>query len=327
MRTLFSGVLVGLALGASSPGEAMRPARAPSALSPVSPGAHKFTVGGVQLWYRVAGRTRGVPLIFLHGGPGQGSQAFQAIGGPELEKTQRLVYLDQRGGGRSARPQDPSNYSIDIMVEDVEQLRRHLGLPKVALLGHSFGASLALEYAARYPQHTAAVVLAAAPNLLRSLDLQCQRLQPEDPAAYARAMAGQKEGAFPRCNTMRAYSGDAAKTFAIRNLFPDPSTAKRVEELDSANGLGSTGEVAGALFQKGYLSYRFTKTDKVVSPVLVIAGGKDFQAALEPQRDLVKELKMARLLEYPANGHFMFVESPARFARDVTAFLRQIRSR
>jgi proline iminopeptidase len=295
-----------------------------SAAAPISVGEHSLTVDGVRLWYRVAGRPRGVPVVFLHGGPGEGSQLFQAVGGPELERTQRLIYFDQRGGGRSDRPVDPSNYSIDIMVEDVEQLRRHLGVPRIVLLGHSFGTNLALEYAARYPQHTAAVVLAAAAShLLRSLDLQCQRLQTQDSEAYARATAGLRAGAFPRCNTMQAYSGDAAKAFAERNLFPDPAVARRVNQLGEVGGLRSTGEVARALFQKGYLQYRFSKTDNVLAPVLVIAGGRDYQAAIEPQRDLVKDLRHARLVEYPRNGHFMFVEDPRRFARDVNSFLRR----
>jgi proline iminopeptidase len=122
---------------------------------------------------------------------------------------------------------------------------------------------------------------------------------------------------------MRAYSGQAAKAFAHRNLFPDLRIARRVEELDAAPGLASTGEVASALFQKGYLQYRFRNQDKVVAPVLVIAGGKDFQAALEPQRDLVKSLRRGTLVVYPRSGHFMFVEDPVRFARDVTLFLRR----
>jgi proline iminopeptidase len=299
--------------------------RAQQSSPSLSTGEHELKVSDVRLWYRVAGRQGGVPVIFLHGGPGQGSQVFQAFGGPQLERTQRLVYLDQRGAGRSDRPSNLSKYSMDIMVEDVEQLRRHLGVPRMALLAHSFGTRLALEYAARYPQHTAAVVLAAAAtNLLRSLDLQCQRLAKDDPAAYARATQGVQASAFPRCDTRRAYPGEEGRAFALRNLFPDPAMVPVVDRLESVNG-GNTGEASRALFQQGYMQYRFTRAAQVRAPVLVIAGGRDFQAALEVQQDLVKELPRGRLLIYPANGHFMFVEDPARFARDVAEFLRRVR--
>jgi cytochrome oxidase Cu insertion factor (SCO1/SenC/PrrC family) len=174
----------------------------------LEPGPHMFEVNGVHLWYRVAGRRTGVPVVFLHGGPGEGSQAFQAFGGPQLEKTQRLIYFDQRGAGHSDRPKDASHYSIPIMVDDIEQLRIHLGVPRIVLVGHSFGSQLALEYASKYSERTAALVLVAAtPNLLRSFDLLCERLAKEDPTAYARATQDMKAGSMPRCNVQHAYEG------------------------------------------------------------------------------------------------------------------------
>ena len=125
-------------------------------------GPHTVVVNDVRLWYRVAGRAQpgAPPVVFLHGGPGQGSAHFAALAGPEMERSLRMVYLDQRGSGRSGRPAD-GQYSISLMVDDVEGVRRALGVPRIALIGHSFGAVLALEYAARYPEHAAAVVVAA----------------------------------------------------------------------------------------------------------------------------------------------------------------------
>src|SRR5688572_2820354 len=115
----------------------------------LSPGVHETVVNGVRLWYRVAGRRSGIPVVFLHGGPGQGSQGFAKFAGPELEKGLRMVYLDQRGSGRSERPWNQA-YSMDLLIEDLEQLRRAWGVPKIALIGQSFGTALGMEYAARY---------------------------------------------------------------------------------------------------------------------------------------------------------------------------------
>jgi proline iminopeptidase len=320
-RTILAAV--GLALALTTSGYAS--AQPAPYVSPLSIGPHELVVGNVRLWYRVAGRTSGIPLVFLHGGPGEGSQTFQAFGGPLLERTQRLVYLDQRGGGHSARPRDPANYSLDIMIDDVERLREHLGVDRIALLGHSFGTMVALEYAARYPRHTAALVLASAtPDAPRSLDLQCARLARDDPAAYARAIRGFHAGAFPRCDMMQAYAGLAASLFATRNLFPSRATAQRVDALDGTAEFRNSGEALGALLQQGLFQYRFARVEQVLAPVLVIAGGRDFDAMVEPQRDLARALPNGRFLEYPTNGHFMFVEEPARFAADVTAFLRRV---
>jgi proline iminopeptidase len=123
---------------------------------------------------------------------------------------------------------------------------------------------------------------------------------------------------------MAAYSGDEARAFATRNLFPDPATRAKVEALDNVDGLRNTGEVSGALFRKGLLRYHFTNAALVRSPVLVIAGLRDFQAAIEPQKDLVRALPNAVLIEYESSGHFMFVEDPRRFARDISEFLRSV---
>src|SRR5687768_15715295 len=69
----------------------------------LSPGVHNEVINGVRLWYRVAGANRGTPVVFLHGGPGQGSQTFARFAGPHLERDNRMVYLDQRGSGHSEK--------------------------------------------------------------------------------------------------------------------------------------------------------------------------------------------------------------------------------
>ena len=312
MRFLLAALVL---LGASTVPAAAQPG--------LAPGEHRFvTVDGVHVWYRVAGQPEGVPVVFLHGGPGEGSQAFQAVGGPALEKTQRLVYLDQRGAGRSDRPKDARYYSIALLVDDIEALRLRLGVPRIVVLGHSFGTILALEYARRYPDHTAAVVLAAAvPDIPGAIDLQCTRLAKDDPAAYARARKGFGPRAFPRCDSFGAYSGTAQKAYVYRNMFPDPATGARVDALDEQDGLRNSGEMGGAIFAQGLARYRFLDAGRLTMKVLVVAGGRDFQAVIEPQRALAEALPHGRLLEYPDNGHFLFVEDPDRFARDVTAFL------
>src|SRR6266699_3785415 len=125
-------------------------------------GPHQVVVNNVRLWYRVAGRAAaGIPpVVFLHGGPGQGSYHFAALAGPYLERSLRLVYFDQRGSGRSERPWT-RDYDMSTLVEDIEGLRRELGVDQLALIGHSFGGTLALEYAAKYPERVSALVFVA----------------------------------------------------------------------------------------------------------------------------------------------------------------------
>lgn len=285
--------------------------------APLAPGAHHAVVNDVRLWYRVAGREEGTPVVFLHGGPGQGSQTFAGYAGPALEQRLRMVYLDQRGSGRSERPWDDA-YSLGLLVDDLERLRQAWGVERISLVGHSFGTILALEYAAAHPERVERVVLAAAaPDLPAAMDLQCRRLERLEPETYVRAVAARPEGSRARCNPFVAD-----RAFIDGAMFPDPATQRLVEESDAADGLRNTGQIGRALFgEGGLMEYRFDRHERLTMPVLVIAGLADFQTVVEPQRDLVRALPDARIVEYPGRGHFMFVEEPERFAAELAAFL------
>lgn len=284
---------------------------------PLSQGFHDTVINGVRLSYRVAGQARGRPVVFLHGGPGQGSQTFARFAGPPLERSHRMVYLDQRGSGRSEKHWN-KQYSIELMIDDLEKLRRHWRADRIALVGHSFGSLLALEYAAKYPQRVSHLVLAGTVvDFPAILDLGCARLEKVDPETYAKAVARLPKGSARRC-----HLSAAPRKFTDGNMYPDPATMKLVDETDASGGMYNTGEIFGALTKQGLLDYRFRQPERLTMPVLAIAGAKDYQAVVEPVRDLVARIPGARLLEYEGRGHFMFVEEPDRFARDVSSFLQ-----
>ena len=80
----------------------------------------------------------GKPLVILHGGPGASHEYLLPHLLP-LARNNRLIFIDERGSGRSQRLEDPSGYTVENMVEDVEGIRVSLGLGKINLLGHSYG--------------------------------------------------------------------------------------------------------------------------------------------------------------------------------------------
>ena len=107
---------------------------------------------GQKSWYTIKGHRDKPPIIVIHGGPGMDSNSLAADFAP-LEKDHRLVYYDQRGGGRSSLPADTKLLTIDHHVDDLEALRKHLGIDKIIIIGHSFGPAIAALYAIKYPQH------------------------------------------------------------------------------------------------------------------------------------------------------------------------------
>lgn len=110
---------------------------------------------GTELAYRLVGE--GTPVVCLPGGPGRAAEYLGDLGGRIAGHT--LVVLDNRGTGESGRPRDPDGYGMDRVVEDVEAMRRQLGLDRLTLLGHSSAANAVLLYAYRYPRRTSRLIL------------------------------------------------------------------------------------------------------------------------------------------------------------------------
>lgn len=113
-------------------------------------------VPGAALYYREIGQ--GPPCIVLHGGPGFDHKYLL----PDLDRLAdkyRLIYYDQRGRGRSGANVRPSDVSIQSEIDDLEGLRAYLGLEQIALVGHSWGGLLAMEYALRMAQRVSRLIL------------------------------------------------------------------------------------------------------------------------------------------------------------------------
>jgi pimeloyl-ACP methyl ester carboxylesterase len=110
---------------------------------------------GTKLAFRRAGAGR--PLVCLPGGPGRTPDYLSDLGG--LGAWRELILPDTRGTGESAAPADPTTYRADRLTRDVEALRVELGLERFDLLGHSAGGSVALLYAAAYPERVDRLVL------------------------------------------------------------------------------------------------------------------------------------------------------------------------
>src|SRR2546429_481530 len=111
---------------------------------------------GVMIYYKILGR--GEPLMIVHGGPGASHDYFLPYLLP-LMRTNKLIFIDERGSGRSEKLEDATQYTVENMVEDVEAVRQALALGKVSLLGHSYGGVLAQAYALKYQKNLSHLIL------------------------------------------------------------------------------------------------------------------------------------------------------------------------
>jgi proline iminopeptidase len=113
--------------------------------------------GRHAMHWEECGNPRGVPLLFLHGGPGGGSQPHhRRFYDPSFW---RIVLYDQRGAGRSTPVADVTDNTTAHLVGDIERLREHLGIDRWLLFGGSWGSTLALVYAQAHPGRVLGLVL------------------------------------------------------------------------------------------------------------------------------------------------------------------------
>ena len=146
-----AGLVAGLVLALSA--DASKASEAPRSPDAVE---RRIRSGSVELYSRAIGR--GQPVIVLHGGPDFDHRYLL----PELDRLAerfRLIYYDQRGRGDSARGVRPEDVTLASDLDDLDRVRRSFRLDAPALLGHSWGTVLALEYAVRHPTRVSRLIL------------------------------------------------------------------------------------------------------------------------------------------------------------------------
>ncbi len=116
-------------------------------------------VEGGRVWYEMSGVGGKTPLVFLHGGPGFPPYKFECL--KQLADQRPVVLYHQLGCGKSDRPDDASLWTVDRFVEELNIVKEELGLQRLHLLGHSWGAALAAQYLKKFPEGVESVTLAS----------------------------------------------------------------------------------------------------------------------------------------------------------------------
>lgn len=119
-----------------------------------------ISINGTNLFVDQRGPTDGPPLLFVHGGPGNACWDFMTAVGDQLADSGiHVIGVDQRGVLRSdPLPQEPP-LTVNLLIQDFEALRSHLGLDRWAILGHSAGAGYAFDYAIQHPEAISQLIL------------------------------------------------------------------------------------------------------------------------------------------------------------------------
>jgi pimeloyl-ACP methyl ester carboxylesterase len=279
----------------------------------------KFTTSdGRKLSYRKLGSG---PVLVCHpGGPGFSSSYFADLAG--LFERFTLIMLNPRGTGGSDRPSDPRAYQIDDYVADVEELRDHLGLERMLLLGHSHGSVVAQAYAAQHPDQVQRLVLASA----------LARFGPDQEAAMREGMdkrSGQPWYPDAVAALEEEQEGKFTTDQELANIFfrEFPLYFARYGEAEAGYADSLRTETINAdtllLFNRDIFN-TFDLRDqlpKITAPTLVITGEDDFICGPVCAAEISAAIRGAKQVIVGDSGHMTFIEQPQAFHDEVADFL------
>jgi pimeloyl-ACP methyl ester carboxylesterase len=275
------------------------------------------TTDGRTLSYRREGAG---PLLVCHpGGPGFSSRYFGDLAG--LGETFTLILLHPRGSEGSDRPADPRAYETADYVADLDELRAHLGLERMLLLGHSHGGVVAAAYAAAHPERVERLVLAS--TLARFGEEQQAAME-----AGMNAKAGEPWYADARAAVEDEQEGrfETDEELAALALREFPFYFARYGAAEQAYLETLRGEIPVADALLLFNNEVFTTFDqrpdlpKITAPTLVITGEDDFITGPICAADFAAIPGQTTVL-LPDCGHFVFVEARDRFREETTSFL------
>ncbi|MFF2521106.1 alpha/beta fold hydrolase [Streptomyces liangshanensis] len=266
---------------------------------------------GTLLAYRTIGD--GDPVLCVPGGPAD-SAYLGDLGG--LAAHRRLVLLDLRGTGGSARPEDTSSYRCDRLVDDVEALRAHLGLTRPDLLAHSGGANVAAQYAARHPEHTgklalitpgpAAVGITVTGETRRAL-ARLRKDEPWFPSAYA-ALEAITEGTGGDWDAVAPFFSGRWDEAARRH-----QAGSRPANQEAVAVFGSEGAFTPEATRTALAAHE--------GPVLLLAGEFDMNTPPSAVAEYAALFPAATYAVQPGAGHYPWLDDPGAFVAVTAAFL------
>jgi proline iminopeptidase len=261
------------------------------------------------------------PLLVCHpGGPGFSSRYFGDLAGLSVSFT--LVKLNPRGTEGSGRPRDPRAYETSDYVSDLEELRAHLGLERLDLLGHSHGGVVAMAYAAEHPARVRRLVLMS--TLPR---FQAEQVGAMEEAMLARAGEAWYEDARAALEAEQAGefgSDEELGELALREFpfyFANYGDAERAY-LETLNDETPNGD-ALRLFNEEIVPAFDLRPElgNITAQTLVITGEDDFITGPVCAAEIAAALPGVEFVLIPTCGHFLFVEARERCREEVTRFV------
>jgi len=282
---------------------------------------------GHRIWTRtvgVASSPEKLPLLCLHGGPGVPHDYLEPIEGVAASG-RAVVFYDQLGCGNSDQPHDRSMWTVSLFLEEIDVVRRALGLDRVHLLGQSWGGMLAMEYAVTRPAGLASLIVASSPARMADWEAAADQLRLQLPADVQATLAHHESAG----TTDSAEYQSAMTVFYKRHVCrvdPYPPNVQRAFDKVAANP-----EVYHTMWgpSEFYVTGTLRGWDvsaqlhRVNVPTLVTSGRHD-EASPTVVEPVVRGIAGAKQVIFEHSSHMSHVEEAELYVRTVAAFLEGV---
>jgi proline-specific peptidase len=292
-----------------------------SALS-VTEGTIPF--GGAETWYRIVGSREvdgAAPMLALHGGPGAAHDYLESM--QELAHTgRRVIFYDQLGCGRSPYPEDPSKWTVELFVQEVDAVREALGLDEVHLVGQSWGGMLGMEYALTQPSGLRSLVICDSPSSMRLWVQEANRLREDLPPEIQQTLLQHEAAGTTQSDEYQA----AIQVFYDRHVcrvVPNPdylqrSLAQILNQVYLTMNGPSEFHVVGTLKDWDITP----RLGGITVPTLVISGAYD-EATPLIARTVHEAIPGSEWVLFEESSHMPHVEEPERFRQVVGDWMKR----
>ena len=259
-------------------------------------------VGNINIHYETYGK--GEPLVLIFGYTGHSGLWFRQT--PILSKKYRVVAFDNRGVGRSDKPDIP--YTMGMMAGDITGLLDTIGIDAAHVFGISMGGMIAQHFALNYPRRVISLILGC------TFCGGVHSIQPQ-PESMATLFDFERLNKSPEEFVRQAIPFFFSQEFIERSPdIVERMVAKRLQYPTPVHG--ATGQAAAMM---GHNTYELLS--KIKAPTLVITGDKDRLIPMENSRTLASRIPEAELLIIEGAGHIFFIEDAEETNKVVLDFL------
>jgi proline iminopeptidase len=279
--------------------------------------------GKYKVWTKRVGSGK-ARVLTLHGGPGATHEYFECFEDFLPEAGFQFFYYDQLGSAYSDQPDDPDLWKIDRFREEVEQVRRGLGLEDFYLYGHSWGSMLAIEYALKYGRHLKGLVLSNMTASIASYSRYVQKLREALPPDVQATLANyEAKGEYEAPEYQRVLFGEVYARYLCRlDPWPDP-VERALKHLNPRvyNTMQGPNEFVVTGTFKDW--DRWHDLPRIEVPTLVMGARYD-EMNPDDIREMGRRIPRSRVAVCENGSHMAMWDDQAAYFRHLLGFLKDV---